>query len=73
MEKQFHYQSDLVHYTDPDLRYYFEKFNKYTSLAAEELAVQKKGKILIRLIVNPIWIFIRMYIVRWDFLMEFQD
>jgi len=61
-------RSDLLHFSDPDLRYYFEKFNKYTSLAAEELLVQKKGKILIRLIVNPIWVFIRMYIVRLGFL-----
>jgi len=56
--------TDLLHYTDPDLRYYFEKFNKYTSLAAEEMVVHKKGFMLVQLIVNPIWVFIRMYIVR---------
>ena len=60
--------SDLLHYTDPDLKYYFEKFNKYTSLAAEELVIHKKRFILIQLIVNPIWVFIRMYILRLGFL-----
>ena len=60
--------SDLLHYTDPELRLYFEKFNKYTSLAAEEMAVHKKKFMLVQLIVNPIWVFIRMYIVRLGFL-----
>jgi glycosyltransferase involved in cell wall biosynthesis len=60
--------SDLLHYTDPDLRYYFEKFNKYTSLAAEELVTHKKRFMLVQLTVNPVWVFIRMYIVRMGFL-----
>ena len=60
--------SDLLHYTDPDLRHYFDKFNKYTSLAAEELVVRKKRFMLGQLIVHPIWVFIRMYIVRLGFL-----
>ena len=30
--------SDLLHYTDPDLDHYFVKFNRYTSLAAEDMA-----------------------------------
>jgi glycosyltransferase involved in cell wall biosynthesis len=61
-------QSDLLHYTDPDLKCYFEKFNKYTSLAAEELVIRKKRFMLIQLIVHPLWIFIRMYIIRLGFL-----
>jgi len=60
--------SDLLHYTDPDLRHYIEKFNKYTSLAAEEMAVHKKRFMLIQLIVNPAWVFLKMYILRFGFL-----
>ena len=60
--------SDLLHYTDPDLKHYFEKFNKYTSLAAEELKERKKGFTLIKMVVNPLWVFIRMYVLRLGFL-----
>ncbi len=60
--------SDLLHYTDPDLKSYFEKSNKYTSLAAEELLDHKKKFSLVKLIVNPFWIFFRMYILRLGFL-----
>jgi len=61
-------QSDLLHYTDPNLKSYFEKFNKYTSLAAEELLDCRKRFSLVKLIINPIWIFFRMYILRLGFL-----
>jgi glycosyltransferase involved in cell wall biosynthesis len=61
-------QSDLLHYTDPDLRHYFEKFNKYTSLAAEELTEHKKEFSLFKLVVNPFWVFVKMYFFRLGFL-----
>jgi glycosyltransferase involved in cell wall biosynthesis len=60
--------SDLLHYTDPDLKHYFEKFNKYTSLAAEELVERKNGFVLMKMIVNPLWVFFRMYVLRLGFL-----
>ncbi|MBN1397887.1 MAG: glycosyltransferase family 2 protein [Bacteroidetes bacterium] len=61
-------KSDLLHYTDPDLKSYFNKFNKYTSLAAEELMDRGKKFSLIKLIANPVWIFFRMYILKRGFL-----
>ena len=61
-------KSDLLHYTDPDLKNYFNKFNKYTSLAAEELMDRGKKYSLVKLIVNPMWIFFRMYILKRGFL-----
>jgi glycosyltransferase involved in cell wall biosynthesis len=61
-------RSDLLHYTDPNLKHYFEKFSKYTSLAAEELADRKKEFSFIRLIANPVWVFVKMYIFRLGFL-----
>jgi glycosyltransferase involved in cell wall biosynthesis len=60
--------SDLLHYTDPDLKHYFEKFNKYTSLAAEELKERKKIFSLVKLLVNPLWVFVKMYFFRLGFL-----
>jgi len=32
-----HLHNDLLHFTDPSLYHYFEKFNRYTSLAAEDM------------------------------------
>jgi glycosyltransferase involved in cell wall biosynthesis len=60
--------SDLLHYTDPDLFHYFEKYNRYTTLAAEELTAHGKRFHLAKLIFNPIWIFVKMYILRLGFL-----
>jgi glycosyltransferase involved in cell wall biosynthesis len=61
-------KSDLLHYTDPDLKHYFEKFNKYTSLAAEELTENNKKFVLGKLIINPLVVFIKMYILKLGFL-----
>jgi glycosyltransferase involved in cell wall biosynthesis len=66
--KTIELKSDILHYTDPTLEHYFEKFNRYTSLAAQGLNVENKRFQLMKLIVNPIWIFFRMYILRLGFL-----
>ncbi|MCX6142051.1 MAG: glycosyltransferase family 2 protein [Ignavibacteriales bacterium] len=60
--------SDLLHYTDPNLWHYFDKFNRYTTLAAEELT--SKGELfrLSQLTVRPIWLFVRMYFLKLGFL-----
>jgi (heptosyl)LPS beta-1,4-glucosyltransferase len=59
---------DLLHYTDPTLTVYFEKLNKYTSLAAKDLVESKRRFTWLRLVINPCWVFIRMYIVKLGFL-----
>lgn len=61
-------RSDLLHYTDPDLHHYFAKFNKYTSLAAEEMFLQGKRFRLPELLTSPPWRFVQMYILRRGFL-----
>jgi glycosyltransferase involved in cell wall biosynthesis len=61
-------QSHLLHYTDPSLSHYFAKFNKYTSLAAEELTHQGQRFEIGQLIVRPIWVFFKMYVIRRGFL-----
>jgi (heptosyl)LPS beta-1,4-glucosyltransferase len=62
------FKNDIEHYTDPNIRHYFEKFNRYTTLAAEEL--DKKGKAfkISDLIIRPISIFVKMYIIKKGFL-----
>jgi glycosyltransferase involved in cell wall biosynthesis len=57
-------KSDLLHFTDPNLFHYFEKFNRYTSLAAEELLAQRRKFRLSQLLLRPAWVFMRMYIVQ---------
>ncbi|MHB1685936.1 MAG: glycosyltransferase family 2 protein [Ignavibacteriaceae bacterium] len=60
--------SDLLHYTDPSIKHYFEKFNNYTSLAAEELAKKNKKFSVSGIIVRPFFIFIKMYFLKRGFL-----
>lgn len=61
-------RNDLLHFTDPNIYHYFSKFNRYTTLATDEL--EKKGKTFkfTDIIIRPWWQFIRMYIIRLGFL-----
>ena len=61
-------KSDIEHYTDPTIHHYFEKFNRYTTLAAEEMAKQGKVFKLSDIIFRPIFIFKKMYFFRLGFL-----
>jgi len=58
----------LLHYTDRNLQHYFDKFNHYTSLAAEELHRQDKRFHLWDLLFRPPWFFLRMYVFKAGFL-----
>lgn len=58
----------LLHYTDPNIQHYFEKFNRYTSLAAEEMQRQGKRFHLWDLLFRPLWFFLRMYVLRTGFM-----
>lgn len=61
-------RADLLHYTDPNLWHYFDKFNRYTTLAAEDLTVRQEKFRLSQLTVRPVWLFFRMYVLRLGFL-----
>ncbi len=61
-------RSDLLHYTDPNLWHYLEKFNRYTTLAADEMMEKRTIFRISQLIVRPVWVFIRMYVVKLGFL-----
>jgi glycosyltransferase involved in cell wall biosynthesis len=63
-----HLNHDLNHYTDPSIEHYFEKFNLYTSLAAEELRASLKKARLSDLLLRPLFLFIKMYIFRRGFM-----
>ena len=62
------FKNEIEHYTDPNIKHYFEKFNEYTTLAAEELDRKGKAFKISDLIIRPIAIFIKMYIIKGGFL-----
>lgn len=59
---------DLNHFTDPDIHHYFEKFNNYTTLAAGELYKKRKNSSIIDIIFRPVFIFVKMYFIKFGFL-----
>ena len=65
-------QQPIFHYTDPNLSHYFAKFNEYTSLAAEEQWDQGKHFKLIDLMIRPLHLSFKMYILKFGFLDGFQ-
>ncbi|MGE5401891.1 MAG: glycosyltransferase family 2 protein [Ignavibacteriales bacterium] len=60
--------SDLEHYTDPSIKHYFNKFNIYTTLAAEELYKKNKNVSIKDIILRPAFLFFKMYILKAGFL-----
>ncbi len=62
------FKSDLEHYTDPTIHHYFEKFNRYTTLAAEELIKKGKKFKISDILLRPPFIFIKMYLIKLGFL-----
>ncbi len=61
-------KNDLKHYTDPNIEHYFEKYNCYTSLAANELFTKGKDFTIFDILLRPLVIFIKMYILKLGFL-----
>jgi glycosyltransferase involved in cell wall biosynthesis len=60
--------NDILHYTDDNLYHYFHKFNRYTSLAAQDMEKSGKKSSLVDLLARPPFLFFKMYIVRLGFL-----
>lgn len=61
-------KNDLEHYTDPNIKHYYEKFNTYTSLAANEMFGKSKKIKRIDIIIRPLFLFFKMYIMKRGFL-----
>ena len=58
----------IFHYTYLTLQDYFDKFNRYTTLGAQEYYKRNKKVTLFSLTLNPFLKFIRMYFIRCGFL-----
>jgi glycosyltransferase involved in cell wall biosynthesis len=61
-------KNDLLHFTDPNLHHYFQKFNRYTSLAAQDVHAGGKKFSLFDLLVRPSFFFFKMYVLKRGFL-----
>ncbi len=61
-------QNRIEHYTDPDIKHYFKKFNSYTSLAANELVKNGKTFSIWDIVLRPAAIFIKMYFLKSGFM-----
>ncbi len=61
-------KNPLLHYTDPTLEHYLTKFNRYTTLAAEDLRERGRRFHLRDLLFRPLHLFLKMYIFKAGFL-----
>lgn len=59
---------DLLHFTDDNLLHYFNKFNNYTSLAANDLNEKGRSFRVWHLFIKPVYTFFKMFILRRGFL-----
>ena len=63
-----HLQSDLLHFTCDSLSEHLKTMDRYTTLAAEQLIAQGKRVGLRRLVVDPVWTFVRTLVFQRGFL-----
>ena len=61
----------LIHYSYADLKEYFDKFNRYTSLMARKMADEGRSVSKAALIARTPIVFVQYYIVRGNFLNGF--
>lgn len=54
----------MIHYPYRDWEHYFNKFNFYTTLAAEKMQVKGKKASLLDIIMHPLWASFRMYFLK---------
>jgi glycosyltransferase involved in cell wall biosynthesis len=63
-----HLQSNILHFTCESLSEHVKTTDRYTTLAAQELAARKVKVPLSRLIVDPAWTFVKTYFLQRGFL-----
>ncbi|MDZ4723063.1 MAG: glycosyltransferase family 2 protein [candidate division Zixibacteria bacterium] len=61
-------KSDLLHYSYPTLESYFIKFNRYTTLGAQEAFRQGGRGTVYDIVMRPIACFVKHYLIRRGFL-----
>lgn len=67
-EKIYTLKEDIYHHSYVSLEDYFQKFNRYTTEGAVDYYRKGKKSNIFQLTLNPLFKFIRMYIVRLGFL-----
>lgn len=67
-----HLQSNLLHFTCDSLSEHLKTLDRYTTLAAQEIAARRMKVPLHRLIVDPAWTFLKSYVVQRGFLDGFE-
>ncbi|HEX4770629.1 MAG TPA: glycosyltransferase family 2 protein [Bryobacteraceae bacterium] len=63
-----HLQSNLLHFTCSSLSEHLRSMDRYTTLAAQEIAAREKQMSVARLLFDPIWTFLQTYILKFGFL-----
>ena len=63
-----HFESNLLHFTCDSFSEHLRTMDRYTTLAAEELVARKTKIGFGRLIVDPVWTFLRSYVAQRGFL-----
>lgn len=63
-----HFKTDLLHYSYTSIYQYFDKMNYYGISGAKEIIRKKKTVFLPQLLLQPLWTFIRFYILKKGFL-----
>jgi glycosyltransferase involved in cell wall biosynthesis len=61
-------RSDLLHYSDPDLRHYLWKLDRFTGLSARELHSAGRKTGASDLVLRPAFTFLKMYLLKRGFL-----
>jgi len=61
-------ESNLLHFTCDSLSEHLKSLDRYTTLAAQELAARKMKVPLSRVIVDPAWTFVKTYFLQRGFL-----
>jgi hypothetical protein len=63
-----HCRHDLLHYSYPTLELYFEKFNRYTTMGAEQAFTRGERTAVFDLTFRPAVAFVKHYISKTGFL-----
>jgi hypothetical protein len=63
-----HLESNLLHFTCDSISEHLRTMDRYTTLAAQELAARKLKVPLSRVILDPAWTFVKSYFIQCGFL-----
>ena len=67
-----HLESSILHFTCESLSEHLKTMDRYTTLAAQELAARRTPIGARRLVTDPVWAFLKTYLVQRGFLDGFE-